>query len=81
MTELEISYIFLTAIGIIIGGQLRCEHAIHPINEMIVIVWSIVSIIGLIFCMQTMIPLFYFLNMVTVGWAAYEYLGIYHFYT
>tara|TARA_Y100000996_G_scaffold322554_1_gene258618 strand:+ start:458 stop:706 length:249 start_codon:yes stop_codon:yes gene_type:complete len=76
MTELH-EILFVTFIGLIIGGQLRCQDAILSINETVVMAWPIVSIIGFIFCSQTLIPLFYFANMVTIGWLAYDYIGIY----
>ena len=80
MIELQFSYVFLTMLGIIIGGQLRYEYNHFPIArgawfENAMMIWPAVSIIGLIFCTITMIPFFYFTTMVAVGWYSYYYIG------
>ncbi len=64
-------FAFLTVIGLLIGHLIRCEHCRNPLNETAVNTWAILSIAGLIY--TNMIPLFYFMNMVTIGWVACDY--------
>lgn len=68
---IHFSFAFITMVGLLFGHMFRCEHSLKPLNETILIVWPIVSIAGLLF--TNMIPLFYFMNMVTIGWIACDY--------
>ncbi len=68
---IHISYSFLTMVGILFGHMFRCEHALKPMDESNLLGWIIVSLGGLLFTKFT--ALFYFMNMVTIGWIACDY--------
>ena len=68
---MNLSYAFITMIGILFGHLFRCEHSIKPLNTTVITAWPILSIYGLIF--TNMISVFYFMTMVTIGWFACEY--------
>ena len=63
-------YNCLTLIGLIFGHLLWTEHYKTPLDKYIIIIWPILSLIGLVFTEAT--PLFYFMTMVTVGWGMRE---------
>ena len=68
---IHFSFAFITMVGLLFGHLFRCEHSLKSLNETVLIVWPIVSIAGLLF--TNMIALFYFMNMVTIGWIACDY--------
>ena len=70
--HIMILYILLTVIGMFSGSVLRYEHYIRPFCEEVLITWVVLSICGLIF--TNMIPVFYLMNMVTIGWLACDYV-------
>ena len=69
MSLIFFSYLFLTIM--FLGQILRGEHNRKPINEIIVIAWTVISIFGLMY--TNMIGIFYYMNMVTIGWFVCEF--------
>jgi hypothetical protein len=61
-----IHYIFVTVFGITLGSLFHKEHKNTPLNNVYIIGWWIVSTFGFIYTSIT--PLFYFMNMITIGW-------------
>ena len=67
----NVSYAFLTMIGVVFGHALRCEHSLKSLDQDTIFAWPFVSVGGLVFTNIT--PVFYLMTMVTVGWVVCDY--------
>ena len=56
-------------IGAMLGLLLRIEHNHTPFSKFILTLWIGVSVYGTIFHYD--VDMFFFMNMVTMGWFAY----------
>ena len=68
---IHLSFSFLTMIGLLFGHLFRVEHSLKPFDDSTLLGWGIVSLGGLLFTKFT--SLFYFMNMVTIGWMSCDY--------
>jgi hypothetical protein len=68
---IHLSFSFLTMIGLLFGHLFRVEHSLKPFDDSTLLGWVIVSLGGLLFTKFT--SLFYFMNMVTIGWMSCDY--------
>ena len=58
--------LLIMILGITMGTMIRVEHIIKPIHPLIRFTWVAVSLFGIYF--TSIIELFFFMNMVIIGW-------------